>query len=253
MPLFYSYENQYNKRSPYDGVYFMPYRWLLFDADDTLFDYQAAEVKSLQQTFGYLNLPFSEEIVGEYRRINQSYWAQFEAGRIDISELRMRRFSDLFQRFAIQADAGAFSDRYLSSLGRMTDLLPGVLETLGRIDSTRAMAIITNGIAQVQRSRLSLSAIQPFFRHIFISEEIGASKPAAEFFDHVFKVIGDLGKGEPSKSDVLVIGDSLSSDMAGGIRYGLDTCWYNPHGLENTRGLPVTYQIQGMPQILEFI
>ena len=226
----------------------MPYHWLLFDADDTLFDYQIAEEKSIKRAFNLLNLPFNQEIAGAYRVINHAYWAKFENGRIGLDELRIGRFSDLFKQFSILADPEAFSELYLTGLGLVADLNPGVLETLKEIDSTHEMAIITNGITQVQHSRMALSPIKSFFKHIFISEEIGISKPAAGFFDHVFKTIGN-----PSKQDVLVIGDSLSSDMTGGINYGLDTCWYNPRGLENPKQLPITYQIQVISQILEII
>lgn len=226
----------------------MPYRWLLFDADDTLFDYQIAEDKSLQRAFELLQIPFKKEFAETYRTINHNYWAQFEAGKIQLADLRYRRFSDLFAHFALTADPVSFSEIYLDGLGLVADLTPGALETITRLSATHQMAIITNGITQVQYSRLSLSPIQAYFKHVFISDEIGISKPAGGFFEHVFQTIG-----HPSKEDVLVIGDSLSSDMTGGINYGLDTCWYNPRRLERPDHLPITYEIQSIPQILDIV
>ena len=226
----------------------MPYRWLLFDADDTLFDYQIAEEKSLQHAFELIHIPFKKEIAETYRNINHDYWAQFEAGKIQLTDLRYRRFSDLFAHYALAADPVSFSEIYLDGLGLVADLIPGVLDIITRLSSTFQMAIITNGITQVQYSRLSLSPIQTFFKHVFISEEIGISKPTAGFFDFVFQTIGN-----PPKEDVLVIGDSLSSDMTGGINYGLDTCWYNPRRLKNPNHLPVTYEIQSITQVLDIV
>lgn len=226
----------------------MQYRWLLFDADDTLFDYLIAEEKSLQHAFELIHIPFNKEIAETYRTINHDYWAQFETGKIQLSDLRYRRFSDLFAFYAIESDPVSFSEIYLDCLGLVADLIPGVLDIVTRLSITHQMAIITNGITQVQYSRLSLSPIQTFFKHVFISEEIGISKPAAGFFDFVFQTIGN-----PPKGDVLVIGDSLSSDMTGGINYGLDTCWYNPRGLKNLNHLPITYEIQSISQIPDLV
>jgi 2-haloacid dehalogenase len=110
------------------------------------------------------------------------------------------------------------------------------------------MAIITNGISKVQRSRLAISPIESFFDGLFISEEIGYSKPAAGYFDAVMDALY-----HPQKESVLVIGDSLSSDMRGGINYGLDTCWFNPQENPNTLNLPVTYQIQDLRQLSKLL
>jgi YjjG family noncanonical pyrimidine nucleotidase len=226
----------------------MPYRWLLFDADDTLFDYQIAEEKSLQHAFELIHIPFKKEIAETYRNINHDYWAQFEAGKIQLTDLRYRRFSDLFAHYALAADPVSFSEIYLDGLGLVADLNPDVLDIVTRLSTTHQMAIITNGITQVQYSRLSLSPIQTFFKHVFISEEIGISKPAAGFFDFVFQTIGN-----PPKEVVLVIGDSLSSDMTGGINYGLDTCWYNPRRIKNPNRLPITYEIQSITQVPDIV
>ena len=161
-----------------------------------------------------------------------------------LADLRTARFSQLFERLAIQSDATQFSDIYLHFLGQVIDLIPGAIETLQTLSGHYRMAIITNGISIVQRSRLSLSPIKQFFEDFFISDEIGVSKPAPAFFDAVF-----TGIGHPPKESVLVIGDSLTSDMRGGLNYGLDTCWFNPNGIQRPADMPLNYEISKLEQL----
>ncbi len=221
------------------------YPWLLFDADDTLFDYQAAEAQALTGVFAHFDLPLLTDYSRIYTTINHSYWQRFEAGTISLADLRTSRFRDLLAELNIPLDAMLFSQVYLGKLGQNTDLLPGVLETLSRLAPSHRMAIITNGISQVQRSRLSLSPIAHFLDHIFISEEIGVSKPAEGFFAHVFQQLD-----QPARSKVLVIGDSLSSDISGGAAYGLDTCWFNPRRLPKPADIQPTYEIQSLVDLI---
>ncbi len=221
------------------------YPWLLFDADDTLFDYQSAEAQALTGVFAHFELPFLPNYPPVYAAINHSYWQRFEAGTISLADLRTHRFRDLLAELHIPLDASLFSQVYLDQLGQSAVLLPGVQETLSQLAPAHKMAIITNGISQVQRSRLSLSPIAHFFDHIFISEEIGVSKPAQGFFDNVFQQIG-----QPASADVLVIGDSLSSDIRGGAAYGLDTCWFNPRKLPRPAVIKPTYEIQSLVDLI---
>lgn len=221
------------------------YPWLLFDADDTLFDYQAAEAHALQVVFAHFQIPFLPNYAQVYANINHHYWQKFEAGTISLVDLRNVRFHDLLEELNLPPDADLFSRVYLTKLGQCVQLLPGVLETLTILAASHHLALITNGLSSVQRSRLSLSPIGRFFNHVFISEEIGVSKPAAGFFDHVFSHIG-----QPARSEVLVIGDSLSSDITGGAAYGLDTCWFNPHRHPNTLSIQPTYEVQALNALI---
>jgi YjjG family noncanonical pyrimidine nucleotidase len=165
-----------------------------------------------------------------------------------VADLRTDRFSQLFERLAIKTDVQQFSNTYLHFLGQATDLIPGALETLQALSGQYRMVIITNGISQVQRSRLSLSPIKAYFEDIFISEEIGVSKPAGPYFDAVF-----AGIGHPPRESVLVIGDSLSSDMRGGINFGLDTCWFNPDGIQKPADMPINHEIKNLGQLLDIL
>ncbi len=225
-----------------------PYTWLLFDADGTLLAYDGAEEEALQNVFAHYQLPFNEQVAAAYKRINQAMWARLEEQTITLLQLRWQRFADLFAELGITLDAQEFSRTYLNYLGQSADLIPGTLDVLEQLRGQYNMAIITNGITDVQLSRLKIAGLERFFPHIFTSEAIGVFKPAQGFFDAVFEKIG-----QPPKDHVLVIGDSLSSDMAGGVAYGLDTCWYNPNGQEDVNGYPITYEISDLGQLLEIL
>ena len=226
----------------------MPYTWLLFDADGTLFAYDGAEEEALQNVFAHYQLSFTDEVSTVYKRINQAMWRRLEEQTITLMDLRWQRFADLFAELGIDQDALEFSKTYLYYLGRSTHLILGTLEVLDQLQGRYRMAIITNGINDVQHSRIRLSGLGRYFPFIFTSEAIGVFKPARGFFEAVL-----AGIGQPAKERVLVIGDSLSSDIAGGVGYGLDTCWYNPRGEQDKNGYPITYEIRELKQLLEIL
>jgi 2-haloacid dehalogenase len=227
---------------------FMSYTWLLFDADGTLFAYDGAEEEALKNVFVHYGLPFTDKIAARYKQINHVMWDRLEQQTITLLQLRWQRFADLFGELGISLDPKGFSDTYLHYLGQAAALIPGTLEFLAQLHGTFNMAIITNGITDVQLSRIKIAGLDRYFTYIFTSEEIGVFKPASGFFDAVFE-----GIGNPPKESTLVIGDSLSSDMAGGFGYGLDTCWYNPNGVENNTGIPIKYEIRRLSDLLAIL
>ena len=216
----------------------MGYSWLLFDADGTIFDYDKAAAAALRQAFEQTGHRFEPRCAEAYRRINGRIWLEFEEGRITQERLRTRRFELLFDDLGVAADPEAMSERYLEHLSRGTDLIDGAETVLERLSRRAEMALITNGLKDVQRRRFARSTIRRFFRHLVISEEVGAAKPDPEIFDEAFRRMG-----RPPKSQVLMIGDSLSSDIQGGADYGLDTCWFNPRGAPRDRDVEVRYEI----------
>jgi 2-haloacid dehalogenase len=220
----------------------LKYSWLLFDADDTLFDYPKAEANALQTTLEQSGLKFRPDFFEIYGRYNQQVWREFERGEVTALELRVKRFRLFFEHLGLEADPQAVSPLYLRNLARGADLLPGAEETIRALKGRYHLALVTNGLKEVQRPRLGSSAISDCFERVFISEEVGAAKPSRAYFDAVF-----AGIGQPPRASVLLIGDSLTSDMRGGVDYGLDTCWYNPAG--KTTDLPVTYQIGNLQEL----
>lgn len=202
----------------------MRYRWLLFDADMTLFDYQAAEYHALYNSLLEVELPCNDDYLSAYQEINRTLWADFAAGRLPQTELRTLRFDRLFQLMGVSFDSGKFSDLYLHHLSRSHYLMPGAHTTLAILAPRYQMAIITNGVKQVQTSRLSLSSINRFIDHMTVAEDAGFPKPHVEIFDFAFSRMGN-----PAKERVLMIGDDQQVDIQGGHNYGIDTCLLAAH------------------------
>lgn len=201
------------------------YELLLLDADETLFDFRRAEAFALERAFAERGLAASPETVACYDAINKEIWRRFERGEIDQATLKVERFALLFADLGVGLDPADFSERYLAWLGRGAFLLPGAEELCAYLAAKYRLAIVTNGIAKVQRPRFEASPIRRHFGAIVISEEVGAAKPQPAIFERACEAMGVF-----DKSKVLMIGDSLSSDIAGGAAFGVDTCWLNPSG-----------------------
>ena len=202
------------------------YDYILFDADGTLFDYERAETYALEKTFQDFKIAFLPGYLDKYKTINSGYWKAFEKGEVELKKLRIDRFKVLLDALGIEAEAEPFSRGYINNLSLGIFLMPGALELLKNLHDKIDLGIITNGISEVQRRRFSLSKVESYFKGIIISEEIGFSKPSREYFEYTCRT---LGIEEPSR--VLVVGDSLSSDILGGNNYGMATCWLNPKKL----------------------
>ena len=197
----------------------MRYRWLLFDADMTLFDYQAAERHALSNALVEADLPSDDGHLTAYREINRVLWEDFAAGRISQIDLRTLRFDRLFSLMGVSSDSGAFSDLYLRHLSNAHHLMPGADTPLAELAPLYKMAIITNGIRQVQASRLASSSIDRYIDHMTVSEDAGFPKPHAAIFALAFRRMGN-----PARERVLMIGDDHGVDILGGHNYGVDTC-----------------------------
>jgi 2-haloacid dehalogenase len=226
----------------------MKYQWLLFDADGTLFDYDRAEAAALAGTFVQSGLDFEPACAQIYRRINADIWLEFERGAITAQRLRTRRFELLFAALGLSFDAEEFSARYLRNLGGETYLMAGAEDLIKGLYGRAGLVVVTNGLTDVQRSRLSRSSISRYLTDVVISEEIGAAKPDRRFFDIAFRRMG-----QPPKSDVLIVGDSLTSDIRGGSDYGIDTCWFNPGRLPRPAGLGIRYEIGKLREVRHIV
>jgi 2-haloacid dehalogenase len=218
------------------------YTHLLFDADGTLFDYATAEAQALADNFAHHELDFQSAHGERYQVINLRFWQRFEQGQTTAAELRTGRFQSLFDEFGIAYDATAFADTYLTQLGQQAHLIAGAAELIADLHGRYHLTLITNGLADVQYPRLQKSGLTTYFDTIIVSDEIGVAKPDPAIFDHTFERLQ-----RPSKETVLIIGDSLTSDMAGGRSYGIDTCWYNPNG--KTADFDLTYEISELSQL----
>ena len=226
----------------------MIYKWLLFDADGTLFDYDKAEAAALEQTFNYFHLGYDPGYRQLYREINHQLWLEFEKGTVSAETLRVRRFERLLAGKAHDISPQAFSGRYLLFLAVGTDLIEGALEVVQALKPHYQLALITNGFKAVQRSRLAQSALRDYFPVLVISEEVGVAKPAPAIFQAAFEQMGN-----PAQDEVLLVGDSLTSDIQGGHNYGLDTCWFNPTRAPSRLDIASTYEITHLADLLPLL
>jgi 2-haloacid dehalogenase len=224
------------------------YRWVLFDADGTLFDYDRAEEVALRSTFEHLGYPYRTGYADAYRRINARLWLDFESDQISAARLRSRRFELLFEALGLHGSPEVVSSTYLSRLSRATYLIDGAEEVIRALHDKVGLALITNGFSEVQRPRLAQSALGGYFSEPVISEEVGAAKPDARIFDVAFERMAG-----PAKADVLMVGDSLVSDIQGGNNYGIDTCWFNPLREGNDSGIEARYEIEYLGELLDLV
>lgn len=226
----------------------MRYDWLFFDADGTLFDYDAAEAAALDGAFRASGLAFEASIGTLYSRINAAIWRDFELGKIGQARLKTERFERLFSAVGVDADPVAFSRHYLEILGAQTTLLDGAEGVLRKLEGRVEMLLITNGLAEVQQPRFAASSIRDCFAEVVISGEINLAKPDPAIFDFAFERIG-----HPDRKRVLMVGDNLGSDILGGANSGLDTCWFNPEGADNGHGVEPTFEIRELSEILDLV
>jgi len=224
------------------------YAWLLFDADGTLFDYEKAEASALEKAFAEIGERFEPLLLQTYRQINHDIWQAFERRQITAERLRLRRFELLFEALQLEVSPERFSALYLRHLAAGTHLVDGAHEVVAALHGTYRLAIVTNGLKDVQSARLAGSAIGRYFATVVISEEVGAVKPDRAFFEATFDRLG-----RPPKAEVLLVGDSVSSDIEGGVNYGLDTCWFNPGRQSRPPGLSCTYEIGQLSELAQLL
>jgi YjjG family noncanonical pyrimidine nucleotidase len=225
------------------------YSWLLFDADGTLFDYEQAERAALEQALVGIGLSYDAAYhLPAYQEINSALWKGVEKGEIAPAVVKVRRFELLLEAIQVAHSASALSASYVECLANCSELLEGAEAVLGALHQKYKIAILTNGLQVVQRGRLARSAIRHHISDIIISEEIGAAKPAPEYFDKAFARLGN-----PSKREVLMIGDGWASDIVGAVRYGIDAVWYNPGRQPRPSDLDITGEIAALRELPSFL
>ena len=228
----------------------MKIKVILWDIDGTLLNFEAAEKVAIRQCFSAFKLgECTDEMLGAYQTINREYWKRLEIGDISKKEALVARFHDLLEKYGLDTSvAPQVNAEYQVRLGDTICFNKNGLETVKMCKGKVPQYAVTNGTKVAQDRKLRNSGLIDLFDGVFISDVIGIEKPAIGFFDEVFKTIGEY-----DKSEVLIVGDSLTSDIQGGNNAGIVTCWFNPLGKENDLGLHIDYEINYLSQVLDIV
>lgn len=232
------------------GVSPMPrYTTVLLDADNTLFDFDAAERAALERTLGERGCPPSAFALERYLSINRALWAAFDRGEVEQPFLLTERFRLLGEALGRAWDPAEMNDAYLTALGEESRLLPGAEELCRALAAAGCrLALATNGAAKAQRARLEGSPLADLFSGVFISGEMGVQKPQRAFFDRALEALGG-----PDRSRTVMVGDGLNSDIRGGLEAGIDTIWYAPGGQQAPADPAPTYTARSFEEVRTII
>lgn len=227
----------------------MTYKFLLFDLDHTLLDFDTAEDVALTQLLKEEGVEDIQAYKDYYIPMNKALWKDLELKKIRKQELVNTRFSKLFSHFGIEKDGVYLAERYQFYLAQQGQGFSGAMELLDSlIDRGYELYAATNGITTIQTGRLAQSGLAPYFNQVFISEQLQTQKPDALFYEKIGALIPNF-----YKNHALMIGDSLSADIQGGNNAGIDTVWYNPHHLENKTQAHPTYEVDSYQALLELL
>lgn len=219
-------------------------RNVLLDLDDTLLDFHRAEAEAIRHTLGEIGIDPTDDVVGLYSRINRSCWAKLELGEYTREEVLHKRFEMLFATLGTTGDPHETQKLYEYRLSLGAYYLDGAKELLDTLLGKYRLYLATNGIVNVQARRISDSGIGKYFDGIFVSEKIGYNKPDKRFFDIAFTEIPDF-----KQEETVIVGDTLTSDILGGINAGIKAVYFNPKKRENTTGILPHYEISSLDEL----
>lgn len=217
-----------------------PYTWVLFDADETLFYFDA--FAGLKLMFAGFGVDFTQADFDEYQLVNKPLWVDYQDGKITAAELQITRFEAWAAKLAVSAMT--LNSAFLAAMAEICSPLPGARELLAALQGKAKLGIITNGFTELQTVRLERTGLQHHFDILVISEKVGMAKPDVGIFEHAFELMG-----HPERETVLMVGDNPHSDIQGGINAGIHTCWYNVHGHDAPAGIAPHYQVRSHQEL----
>ena len=220
------------------------FEFLFVDLDDTILDFQKAEHIALEKTLASFGLEPDPNVCARYSQINKAHWERLERKELTREQVLVGRFAALFAEYGLQVDPTACARRYEDNLSIGHYFLPGAEEALERLSKRYKLYLASNGTAKVQRKRLESANIGRYFQQIFVSQEIGADKPGLEYFQRCFARIPGL-----DLQKTIIVGDSLTSDILGGINAGITTCWINPGHKPVKADIRPDYEIEHLGQL----
>ncbi|EKQ56670.1 MULTISPECIES: YjjG family noncanonical pyrimidine nucleotidase [unclassified Clostridium] len=227
----------------------MKYEVIIFDADETLFDFKKSEKEAFKNTMIEFNIGYDENYhLPIYSNINTAIWKEFELGTITQSKLKVDRFKRFSNALNIKFDEIKFSKSYMKHLANASFLYKDSINLVNDLSISYKLVILTNGLTDVQDKRIRKSIISKYFEDIIISEEVGVSKPNPKIFELSLNNINYR-----NKEKVLMVGDSLTSDILGGLNFGIDTCWFNPSNIINKTEIKPTFEISSLLELKKLL
>lgn len=227
----------------------MKYEIIIFDADETLFDFKKSEREAFKNTMLEFGVDYEPKYhLKIYQDINTAIWKEFEEGLITQEKLKTDRFRRLSEAINMDFDANELAKSYMNHLADGSFLLEGAIALIESLKEKYKLLIVTNGLTHVQNKRIKKSIIAHHFEDIVISEEVKVSKPNPKIFEIALKNFNHV-----DKSKVLMVGDSLTSDIQGGINFEIDTCWYNPNKIRNMKNIKPTYEISSFDELRDLL
>lgn len=224
------------------------FKTILFDLDDTIFDFKKSERAALTKTLIKLNVEPTQYIINQYSNYNISQWKRLELGEISREEVKVNRYKLLFDELGLNISPQLATSIYEKNLAVGHYFIDGAVDMLEKLYQIYELYLVSNGAKKVQDGRLADANISHYFKDIFISETVGFEKPNKEFFDYCFERIPNFNKNE-----TIIIGDSLSSDIKGGIYAGINTMWFNPHNQQNDTNLHPDYEIHSLYEAIKIL
>ena len=224
------------------------FEFLFLDLDDTILDFQKAEHVALSKTLRGFGLEPTETVLKRYNLINKAHWEALERKELTREQVLLGRFQVLFEEMGISAEPVKVARAYEHNLSIGHWFLPGAEEAVARLSRKYKLYLTSNGTASVQKGRMTSANLYRFFQEVFVSQEIGANKPAPEYFERCFARIPGF-----DKSKAIIVGDSLTSDILGGQNAGIATCWVNPHHKQGRPDIRVDYEIEALSQLEDLL
>jgi len=223
-------------------------RFVFLDLDDTILDFLKAEDASLREVLLREGIEPTEELVSLYSGINDTHWKLLEQGKLTREEVKLQRFQVFFERIGVNADAETVRRFYEARLAKSHYFIPGAEALLRDLYGKYRLYIMSNGSISAQEGRIAEAKIAPYFEQIFLSERVGYNKPKKEFFERCFAAIPDFDREE-----AIILGDSLTSDIQGGIVAGIKTCWFNFRGHKRNPDIIPDYEIHTLSEFSELL
>ncbi len=218
----------------------MNWDWILFDADETLFTFDA--FGGLQRMFLDYSVTFTAEDFQDYQAINKPLWVDYQNGAISALQLQHQRFEGWSERLSVPA--GDLNAAFLNAMAEICVPLPGAVSLLNALKDKVKIGIITNGFTALQQIRLERTGLRDYFDLLVISEQVGVAKPDRKIFDYTFEQMG-----QPPRDRVLMVGDTAESDILGGMNAGIATCWLNAHGRSLPEGIMPTWEVTTLSEL----